>query len=140
MGDGVEVGDCVTMAQFNEFKQSLEERQDRLAQDLQTILDEIRGHCPPNDGASIHGEDGSDGRGGRRGRRNRSAAHGRGRGWNQRNEGTEEIWWEQLLQDREEDGENPIATWAEMKREMRTHFVPKHYRCDLFDKLQNLEQ
>ena len=90
MGDGVEVGDCVPMAQFNEFKQSLEERQDRLAQDLQTILDEIRGRRPPNDGASIHGEDGSDGRGGRRGRRNRSAAHGRGRGWNRRNEDTEE--------------------------------------------------
>ncbi|WVZ98177.1 hypothetical protein U9M48_043646 [Paspalum notatum var. saurae] len=221
MGDGVENDDCVTMAQFNEFKQSLEGRQDRLAQDLQTILDEIRGRRPPNDGASNHGEDGddSDGRGGRRGRRNQSAAHGRGRGWNRRNEDTEEsesenddnhsrhdrrhhrrghreerlgklkftmpkfdggsdpetyftwelkvdkifrlhnyteekklamaslefegyalIWWEQLLQDREEDEENPIATWAEMKREMRIRFVPKHYRRDLFDKLQNLKQ
>ncbi|XP_066381687.1 uncharacterized protein [Miscanthus floridulus] len=50
------------------------------------------------------------------------------------------IWWEQLLCDREEDGENPIATWDEMKREMRIHFVPKHYRRDLFDKLQNLKQ
>jgi hypothetical protein len=27
-----------------------------------------------------------------------------------------------------------------MKREMRIHFVPKHYQCDLFDKLQNLRQ
>ncbi|XP_066316097.1 uncharacterized protein [Miscanthus floridulus] len=50
------------------------------------------------------------------------------------------IWWEQLLRDREEDGENPIATWDEMKREMTIRFVPKHYRRDLFDKLQNLKQ
>ncbi|XP_066373518.1 uncharacterized protein [Miscanthus floridulus] len=50
------------------------------------------------------------------------------------------IWWEQLLRDREEDGENPITTWDEMKQEMRIHFVPKHYRRDLYDKLQNLKQ
>jgi hypothetical protein len=50
------------------------------------------------------------------------------------------IWWEQLFHDCEEDGEDPIITWQEMKREMRIHFVPKHYRCDLFDKLQNLRQ
>lgn len=50
------------------------------------------------------------------------------------------IWWEQLLHDREEDEENSIAYWYEMKREMRIHFVPKHYRHDLFDKLQNLKQ
>jgi hypothetical protein len=50
------------------------------------------------------------------------------------------IWWEQLLCDREEDGEDPIITWQEMKREMRIRFVPKHYRRDLFDKLQNLRQ
>ncbi|XP_066341708.1 uncharacterized protein [Miscanthus floridulus] len=55
-------------------------------------------------------------------------------------EGYALIWWEQLLYDHEEDGENPIATWEEMKREMRTHFMPKHYQRDLFDKLQNLKQ
>ena len=55
-------------------------------------------------------------------------------------EGYALIWWEQLLHDREEDGENPIATWEEMKRERRTRFVPKHYRHDLFDKLHNLKQ
>ena len=49
------------------------------------------------------------------------------------------IWWEQLLRDREEDGEPPITTWEEMKDEMRIRFVPKHYRRDLFDKLQNLK-
>jgi hypothetical protein len=45
-------------------------------------------------------------------------------------EGYALIWWEQLLRDRE-DGEDPIITWQEMKREMRIRFVPKHYRCDL---------
>jgi len=55
-------------------------------------------------------------------------------------EGYALIWWEQLLSDLEEDGRHPIATWDEMKREMRSRFVPKHYRRDLFDKLQNLKQ
>jgi hypothetical protein len=41
-------------------------------------------------------------------------------------EGYALIWWEQLLRD-SEDGEDPIATWQEMKREMRIRFVPKHY-------------
>jgi hypothetical protein len=50
------------------------------------------------------------------------------------------IWWEQFLRDLEEDGEEPISTWEEMKQEMRTRFVPKHHRRDLFDKLQNLKQ
>jgi cysteinyl-tRNA synthetase len=53
-------------------------------------------------------------------------------------EGYALILWEQLLLDREEDGEDPIVTWKEMKREMRICFVQKHYRRDLFDKLQNL--
>jgi polyribonucleotide nucleotidyltransferase len=55
-------------------------------------------------------------------------------------EGYDLIWWEQLLRAREEDGEDPIITWQEMKREMRICFVPKHYRRDLFNKLQNLRQ
>jgi polyribonucleotide nucleotidyltransferase len=55
-------------------------------------------------------------------------------------EGYALIWWEQLLRGRGEDGEDPIVTWQEMKREMRIRFVPKHYRRDLFDKLQNLRQ
>jgi len=192
-----------------------------LAQDLQTILAEIRNHRPPNDGASNRSEDGGDSEGRRRGRRNRGGPHGRGRGRNRRNDESEEyededddnhsqfrfdrghhrggnreerlgklkftmpkfdggsdpeayftwelkvdkifrmhnyteekklamaslefdgyalIWWEQLLNDREDDGEDPITTWAEMKHEMRSRFVPKHYRRDLFDKLQNLKQ
>ena len=33
-----------------------------------------------------------------------------------------------------------MASWTEMKREMRARFVPKHYKHYLFDKLQNLKQ
>ena len=40
---GVEIEDCVTMAQFNELKQSMEDKQDRLSQDLQALMTEIRG-------------------------------------------------------------------------------------------------
>ena len=50
------------------------------------------------------------------------------------------IWWEQMLNDREEAGQGEVHSWAEMKREMRARFVPKHYSRDLFDKLQNLKQ
>jgi hypothetical protein len=50
------------------------------------------------------------------------------------------IWWEQLLSDREDVGQGDVRSWAEMKRERRARFVPKHYRRDLFDKLQNLRQ
>lgn len=45
-----------------------------------------------------------------------------------------------MLNDREEAGQGAIRTWAEMKREMRARFVPKHHRRDLFDKLQNLNR
>jgi hypothetical protein len=55
-------------------------------------------------------------------------------------EGYAVIWWEQLLRGREEDGEDPIVTWQEMKREMRIRFASKHYPRDLFHKLQNLRQ
>ncbi|XP_073355047.1 uncharacterized protein [Aegilops tauschii subsp. strangulata] len=50
------------------------------------------------------------------------------------------IWWEQVQIQREEEGEPAVATWREMKREMRARFVPRHYRHDIFDKLQNLRQ
>ena len=34
------------------------------------------------------------------------------------------IWWEQILNDREEVGQGEVHSWAEMKREMRARFVP----------------
>jgi hypothetical protein len=45
-----------------------------------------------------------------------------------------------MFSEREEAGQGAVQTWAEMKREMRARFVPKHYHSDLFDKLQNLKQ
>jgi hypothetical protein len=227
MVSNVEIEEWVTMIQFNELKQTIEDKQDRLVQDPQALLAEIRGRCRPPDGVRNQDEDGEDGEGNysrrasEHGRRNQGATRGRGRGRNRRNddndkseigddddqsqhcygrhhhrgvnqqdrfgkfkftmpkfdgrsdpedyftwelkvekifclhnysekkklvmaslefEGYALIWWEQLLHDHEEDGEDPIATWQEMKREMRICFVPKHYRCDLFDKLQNLRQ
>jgi len=50
------------------------------------------------------------------------------------------IWWEKMLNEREEAGQGDVRSWAEIKRELRARFVPKHYRRDLFDKLQNLKQ
>ena len=44
-------------------------------------------------------------------------------------------WWDEILNDREEAGQGKARSWAEMKREMRARFVPKHYHRDLFDKL-----
>ena len=57
---GVEIEDCVTMAQFNELKQSLEDKQDRLTQDLQAFMAKIRGRRQPHNGVGNHGEDGED--------------------------------------------------------------------------------
>jgi hypothetical protein len=50
------------------------------------------------------------------------------------------IWWEQLMNEREENGQDEIATWAEMKAAMRARFIPRHYQRDHFDRLQNLKQ
>jgi hypothetical protein len=58
MVSNVEVEDCVTMIQFNELKQSIEDKQDWLAQDLQELMVEISGRHRPLDGARNHDEDG----------------------------------------------------------------------------------
>jgi polyribonucleotide nucleotidyltransferase len=50
------------------------------------------------------------------------------------------IWWEQVQNQREEEGEPFVATWTEMKREMRARFIPRHHKHHIFDKLQNLRQ
>jgi hypothetical protein len=43
MDPNVEIEECVTLIQFKELKQSIEDKQDQLAQDLQTLMAEIRG-------------------------------------------------------------------------------------------------
>ena len=80
-----DIDECVTMAQFNELRQSMEERQDRLTQDFQALMAEIRRHRQPHDSASNHGDHeesaGAAARGRReQGRRNRGTAHDRRRG------------------------------------------------------------
>jgi len=85
MGE-VDIKDRVTIAQFNKLRQSIEEKQDRLTQDLQNLMIEIKRHRPPHDGASNHSGDREDSDGRRGGWRNRRAAHGRGRRHSQRND------------------------------------------------------
>jgi hypothetical protein len=95
MDPNAEIEECVTMIQFNELKQSIENKQDRLAQDLQTLMAEIRGRRRLPDGARHHDEDGEEGernfsrRSSEHGRRNQGVARGRGRGWNRRNDDNE---------------------------------------------------
>ena len=50
------------------------------------------------------------------------------------------VWWEEVVQRREEDLEEHIATWEEMKEVMHARFVPEHYTRDLFNKLTKLTQ
>ena len=61
MDPNIEIEECVTMIQFNELKQSIEAKQDLLAQDLQTLMDEIRGHRRLPDSVRNHDEDGEEG-------------------------------------------------------------------------------
>jgi DNA phosphorothioation-dependent restriction protein DptG len=42
MADNLEIEDCVTMAQFNELKRSMEEKHDQLSQDLQALMAQLR--------------------------------------------------------------------------------------------------
>ena len=53
---GAEIEDCVTMAQFNELRQSMEDKQDWLTQDLQALMVEIRRRRQPHEGASNHSD------------------------------------------------------------------------------------
>ena len=64
----------------------MEEKQDRLTQDLQNLMTEIRRHRPPHDGASNHSGDREDSDGRRGGRRNLRAAHCKGRRHSGRND------------------------------------------------------
>ena len=96
MSRSPEIEDCVTMAQFNELRQGMEERQDILAQDFQALMAEIRGHRQPQDGASNLGEDGEESAGAaarrrrEHGWRNRGATYGRGRGQGRRHNDSDE--------------------------------------------------
>ena len=80
-----DIDECITIAQFNELRQSMEERQDMLTQDFQALMAKIRRHRQPHDGASNYGDhEESEGAAARRRReqwrRNQHAAHDRRRG------------------------------------------------------------
>jgi hypothetical protein len=42
MAGNPEIEDCVTIAQFNELKRSMEEKQDQLSQDIQALMAQLR--------------------------------------------------------------------------------------------------
>ena len=50
------------------------------------------------------------------------------------------IWWDQLVLNRRRNREHPIETWEQMKTVMRRRFVPSHYYCELYQKLEGLTQ
>jgi hypothetical protein len=48
MDPNAKIEECVTMIQFNELKQSIEDKQDRLAQDLQISVISQNPYLPKN--------------------------------------------------------------------------------------------
>ncbi|GKV12424.1 hypothetical protein SLEP1_g23565 [Rubroshorea leprosula] len=50
------------------------------------------------------------------------------------------VWWDQLVLSRRRNRECLIDTWEEMKAMMIKRFVPSHYYCDLYQRLQGLTQ
>jgi hypothetical protein len=49
--------ECVSLAQFNELKQSLEEKLERSSQDIQALMNLVRGHQRAFDGESNQSEE-----------------------------------------------------------------------------------
>jgi predicted metal-dependent hydrolase len=49
MSENLEIEECVTMAQFNEMKRSMEVKQEKLSQDLQEIIAQLRIHQNAHD-------------------------------------------------------------------------------------------
>ena len=44
-------------------------------------------------------------------------------------------WWRKMCKSRADNGTRQIATWAALKKLMRTKFVPVHHKRELFQKL-----
>ncbi|KAK1662701.1 hypothetical protein QYE76_050860 [Lolium multiflorum] len=49
-------------------------------------------------------------------------------------------WWDALVRNRQEDGDQPIITWRAMKEAMNSRFVPTNYLRTIYDKLTLLRQ
>lgn len=50
------------------------------------------------------------------------------------------IWWDQLVTCKRLHQKRPIVTWQKLKALMWRRFIPTHYYCNLYQKLQNLKQ
>src|SRR4051812_3706576 len=49
-------------------------------------------------------------------------------------------WWDSVLTEIQETGDQPIRTWCDMKAVMKARFVPTNYLRSVYDKLQQLKQ
>ncbi|KAK1626830.1 hypothetical protein QYE76_001145 [Lolium multiflorum] len=49
-------------------------------------------------------------------------------------------WWDALVRNQHEDGEQPIVTWRAMKEAMTSRFVTTNYLHTIYDKLTLLRQ
>ena len=50
------------------------------------------------------------------------------------------ILWDELQIHRERIGRTKIKSWDKMLRNIKSHFMPKHYQLNLIRQLQNLSQ
>ncbi|XP_019164359.1 PREDICTED: uncharacterized protein LOC109160528 [Ipomoea nil] len=50
------------------------------------------------------------------------------------------IWWGKVVADRMGNGEDPIASWQQLKAMMRRQFVPSWYQRELYQQLEGLVQ
>uniref|UniRef100_A0A1S4D3S9 Retrotransposon gag domain-containing protein n=1 Tax=Nicotiana tabacum TaxID=4097 RepID=A0A1S4D3S9_TOBAC len=50
------------------------------------------------------------------------------------------VWWKKLARNRLQEGQAPVATWAEMKRVMRNRFALSHFQRERQQHLQILKQ
>ena len=44
------------------------------------------------------------------------------------------VWWDQYTTTRSRSGEEPVATWFDIKTIMRKRFVPQHYYRELYNR------
>jgi predicted metal-dependent hydrolase len=52
-----EIEECVTMAQFNEMKRSMDEKQEKLSHDVQEIIAQLRIHQNVHDNINNQGDE-----------------------------------------------------------------------------------
>lgn len=50
------------------------------------------------------------------------------------------LWWKEVQQDREEEGEIKITHWRLKVKKLKAKFIPGDYELQFFERLQNLKQ